>query len=391
MNAVKIAFVAIFLFACGTQPPVNLDAALPPAPPVVRLQSNVVYVPVDFFKKGETVISATDVALKSLNDVAGLRSTPIGTYSIVIRAYADTAKAIQPRMTVRLGKTDIGVVRVRRVVNDYTFPGVTGTGDTLRIILSDDHYDPVTKEDVNIHITKVTFDFGGGQGDAKLVWDANTESDLAGYNIYAGLSSRVYGSPVSVGLATNFPLTYNDGKTRYFAVTAFDTAANESDYSPEVVWTAPAPQDTTNPPEPKPDTTMVSWPDIKPLKMRIVYQKKDAAGKPLFPTIRLQMEKFDSAQNLGWLDRFPGADYTLTTTNDSTAIIEMNPAVLKAGIPQSGGNYIFKVRFRIRLENPTDATKSTPWVTSDKSIQLLVAVNPLEGVPLLPTFKIILE
>lgn len=356
------------------------------------MQENVIYGPLDMFKRGETVLSTTDAALKSLNDVAGLRSTPTGTYSLVIRAYADTVRGIQPRMTVRLGKTDIGVVRVRHVVNDYTFPNVRGTGDTLRIILSDDFYDPVTKEDVNIHVVRVTFDFGSsGQGQAKLVWDANTETDLAGYNIYYGLSSRVYGSPVGVGLNTFYLLDFKDGKTWYFAVTAFDTAANESGYSPEVTWTAPTPRDTTQPPKPNLDTTTVSWPDTKPLKLRIVYQKRDAAGKPLLPTIKLQMEKFDSLNAYGWFDKFRGPDYTLTDANDSTAIIEMNTAVLKAGIPQANGNYLWKVRFRIRLENPADVAKSTPWVVSDKAIQLFAAVNPLEGVPLTPTFRLILQ
>ena len=387
MNRFTFLF-AVFLASCGTSPPLN-SIAEPPIPPAVQLQENISYGPLDMFKTGETVLSTTDAKLKSLGDVAGLRSTPVGMYDLIIRAYADTVKAIQPRMFVKLGSISLTTVRVRNVVNDYVFQNVTGTGDTLRIILGDDYYDPITKDDVNIHIFSVTFSFTGSTAPARLVWDANTEPDLAGYNVYYGLSSRVYGSPIGVGLIRDYPLLFNDGKTRYFSVTAYDTARNESGYSNEISWTAPTPPDTT--PKPKPDSTLINWPDNKQIKMRIVYQQKDATGKAILTMIRLQMEKFDSLSANGWYDRFDGVDYDFTNITDSTAIIALRMELLKAGMPQAGGKYTANIRFRIRLENKADATKVTPWVYGDKAIHLYVAPNPLEGVPLLPTFKIILE
>ena len=75
---------------------------------------------------------------------------------------------------------------------------------------------------------------------AVLTWDANTETDLAGYKFYQGTASRLYGTPVTLGTVTTFttpPL--NKGVRYYWAVTAFDTASNESAYSNEVTILVP--------------------------------------------------------------------------------------------------------------------------------------------------------
>jgi len=68
-----------------------------------------------------------------------------------------------------------------------------------------------------------------------LTWAANTESDLAGYKIYSGTQSGVYGTPISVGKVTSHVLTnLMNGTTYFFTITAYDTAGNESLYSPEL-------------------------------------------------------------------------------------------------------------------------------------------------------------
>jgi hypothetical protein len=73
---------------------------------------------------------------------------------------------------------------------------------------------------------------------ATLTWNANTESDLAGYKIYRATASGAYGAPIATlqgGAATNFLATgLQSGTTYFFVVTAYDTAGNESPYSNEV-------------------------------------------------------------------------------------------------------------------------------------------------------------
>jgi hypothetical protein len=84
-------------------------------------------------------------------------------------------------------------------------------------------------------------------GSATVSWDANTESDLAGYKIYYGTSSRTgsdprictncgYSSVQDVGKVTSY--TFNsltNGSTYYFSVSAYDTSGNLSAFSsPEV-------------------------------------------------------------------------------------------------------------------------------------------------------------
>jgi BACON domain-containing protein/fibronectin type III domain protein len=70
---------------------------------------------------------------------------------------------------------------------------------------------------------------------ATLTWTANTETDLAGYNVYIGTQPGLYGAPVSVGTATSYTVgNLTNGATYYFSVTAVDTDGNESLHSSEV-------------------------------------------------------------------------------------------------------------------------------------------------------------
>ena len=72
------------------------------------------------------------------------------------------------------------------------------------------------------------------QSRIKLVWDANTETDLAGYKIYWGTETRVYSNVVDVGNVTIYFPDLEYDIRYYFAATAYDTAGNESGYSNEV-------------------------------------------------------------------------------------------------------------------------------------------------------------
>ena len=85
----------------------------------------------------------------------------------------------------------------------------------------------------------------------KLAWDANTESDLGGYKIYYGTSSKSYGNSIDVENVTTFTLTgLTQGQSYFIVVTAYDTSNNESGYSNEVsgVATDPTPPVSETPP-----------------------------------------------------------------------------------------------------------------------------------------------
>lgn len=70
-----------------------------------------------------------------------------------------------------------------------------------------------------------------------LVWDANTETDLAGYIAYYGPASGVYTNAIDVGNVTTVLITnLLDRFTYYFVVTAYNTSGLESEPSNEVKW-----------------------------------------------------------------------------------------------------------------------------------------------------------
>lgn len=80
--------------------------------------------------------------------------------------------------------------------------------------------------------------------DVSLQWDANTESTLAGYRIYYGLSSGTYPTMLDVGNHTSCVISdLVEGEEYFFVATAYDTSGNESGYSNQVSCTV---VDSTN-------------------------------------------------------------------------------------------------------------------------------------------------
>ncbi len=74
-----------------------------------------------------------------------------------------------------------------------------------------------------------------------LAWDPNSEADLAGYKVYYGTSTRNYVLSYDAGKVTTYTISeLQEGLTYYFAATAYDNYGNESDFSEEVVYQAPA-------------------------------------------------------------------------------------------------------------------------------------------------------
>lgn len=78
-----------------------------------------------------------------------------------------------------------------------------------------------------------------------LQWEANPETNLAGYFVHYGPASRNYTNAVWAGLRTNFNLGVNETTPLFLALTAVNTLGLASDPSNEVTATA-----STNRPAP---------------------------------------------------------------------------------------------------------------------------------------------
>ena len=78
-----------------------------------------------------------------------------------------------------------------------------------------------------------------GTGQVTLSWDANTDIDLAGYQLYHGPTSGNYDTVINVGNQTFYTVTGLEvGKAYHFVLTAYDTSKNESGYSNEATGNA---------------------------------------------------------------------------------------------------------------------------------------------------------
>ena len=65
--------------------------------------------------------------------------------------------------------------------------------------------------------------------------DGSPLTDLAGHKMYLGTESGLYSVVVDVGMETNGTFeNLSENITYYFAVTAYDLAGNESDFSLEI-------------------------------------------------------------------------------------------------------------------------------------------------------------
>jgi hypothetical protein len=79
----------------------------------------------------------------------------------------------------------------------------------------------------------VTLSWGAPTTDS----DGSDLTDLAGYKVYYGTSYGTYSQSIDIGSYTGAVINDLSSGTWCFAVTAYDTSGNESDYSSEVCQT----------------------------------------------------------------------------------------------------------------------------------------------------------
>ncbi len=78
-----------------------------------------------------------------------------------------------------------------------------------------------------------------------LAWDPSPDAGLAGYRVHYGTASGNYTSVTNAGSATNVTVTgLVEGTTYYFGATAVGTNQLESEFSNEISYTVPLPQNT---------------------------------------------------------------------------------------------------------------------------------------------------
>lgn len=79
----------------------------------------------------------------------------------------------------------------------------------------------------------------------RISWNANTDSDLAGYNVYYGTATQFYSQVINAGKFTSVEIdNLKPGQTYYMAVTAYNQCV-ESDFSDEISIKIPKNGDTT--------------------------------------------------------------------------------------------------------------------------------------------------
>ena len=134
-----------------------------------------------------------------------------------------------------------------------------------------------------------------------ISWSSNTESDLAGYKVYYGGSSGIYYFSEDVGQSTEWILPeLPDEDILYFAVTAYDSEGNESDYSEEALFYIRAPSKyfflRDNYPNPFNPVTRIPY--VLPEKNTIFLAIYDVLGREI--NVLDEGEKFAGEYEVYW-------------------------------------------------------------------------------------------
>ncbi len=79
--------------------------------------------------------------------------------------------------------------------------------------------------------------FANAAANVTVTWNANVESDLAGYKVHSGSVSGVYSNVEDVQISTSYVFSnVPDNVPLFLSVTAYDTSGNESGFSNEVKY-----------------------------------------------------------------------------------------------------------------------------------------------------------
>lgn len=167
-------------------------------------------------------------------------------------------------------------------------------------------------------------------GTLTATWDANTESDLAGYKVYYGPGTKNYTTIKDVGnqtvfVADNLP----SGEEYFFAVSAYDRFGNESELSTEVSAVVPdsslmAEAEYMN------GDVQLTWDTIYSADSYDIYKSSD----PYQYTNKVQTVNENSYTNAGVsLALNAGIYYKVVALSNGQPVHEFNPVgVFKLGL-----------------------------------------------------------
>ena len=227
-------------------------------------------------------------------------------------------------------------------------------------------------------------------GGAGFTWRANPEPNLAGYKLYVGTLPGVYSGFVDVGRVTSYQFTdLFRGMTYYFALTAYNTAGMESDFTPElsrqiplipagggvtaITNGAPALQSPTDDltqiivtngvPDPEPlfDTPPIisEVPDLVVSKNRFSDAILFTVSDPDTPAGDLQVEVYSSNPLV-----LPSSGLILVASDTERGLL-IDPANGQAGISivtlaVTDGSSVTTVSFQVEVENGESASQIVP-------------------------------
>ena len=158
-----------------------------------------------------------------------------------------------------------------------------------------------------------------------LAWDPPTNNidgtlltDLGGYKLYWGTSSRVYTNVQDTGLVLTYSLVgLPSGTTNYFAVTAYTTITNESTFSDELAWYVPA------------------FPGLTTVKS-VSYTPSTSKASVVFNLAQLDENGKALSNAVALLVRY----YNVNTTNQTSVAVASHPATtatVSLTIPPNSG------------------------------------------------------
>lgn len=125
--------------------------------------------------------------------------------------------------------------------------------------------------------------------DLKISWQPNQEPDLAGYFVYYGAQNGFYQHRVAVGRQTAYTIRgAKPGETYFIAVTAVDTAGNESVFSEQIRLRVPSTQGENNS-LPQQHRLLPSYPN----PFHVQSFDKTTIAFELFEPARVKLQIFD--------------------------------------------------------------------------------------------------